>query len=331
VRRRILFWLVLPVLFFACKTTGDEKVRTHYQAVIIGGGFAGSTAGIYMSRAGILTLMINGGDSALATSPLVENWPGEKSISGFDLITKVVDHAKHAGVTTVSDWVSAVDFSRKPFEISTKSGKRYTSDSIVVATGTRRRKLNCPGEKRYLGKGVSFCATCDGPFFKDKIVVVVGSGRTGLTEANHLARIAKKVIIVHRSSEINVSDPIQKVALSNKNVSVADNSTIKEIRGDGSKVTSIILYNKKTNKSSELEVDGVFVAIGVVPNTEIFKGQLDFDSRGYIKTFDGKHTSKPGVFCAGDASDPVYLQAIVAAGAGAIAAYSCMEYLDKRK
>lgn len=327
-RKRILFFLVLPVLFFACRTTGDESKRTHYPVVVIGGGFAGSTAGIYTARAGILTLMINGGDSALATSPLVENWPGEKSISGYDLVTKVVDHAKHAGVITASDWVSAVDFSRRPFMISTKGGKRYTADSVIVATGTRRKKLNCSGEEQYLGKGVSFCATCDGPFFKGKTVVVVGSGRTGLTEANHLARIAKKVIIIHRSSKIHVADPIQKIALSNKNVSVIDDSMVKEIQGDGSKVVSITLYNKKTKSTTKLAIDGVFIAIGGLPNTEIFKGQLDFDSRGYIKTFDGKQTSKPGVFCAGDASDPVYLQAIVAAGAGAIAAYSCIEYLD---
>lgn len=331
--KRILLAIVVGLLSFSsCITIGQDKDRQEYKLIIIGSGPAGLTAGIYTSRGGIDTLVIEGDvpGGLLTETPEIGNWPGEKSISGYDLMDKIQDHAKHEGCIFLSDSVTSVDFSKKPYQLVTEGGKIYKSQAIIIATGAKRKRLKSPGAREYWGKGVSACATCDAPFYKDKTVVVVGGGHTALTEAHHLTRFAKKVIIVYRSGKFRVADPITGKVEKDPKVEVMYNSIVKEITGDGNTVTGIVVQNKLTNKVSSIPTDGVFVAIGFIPNVAMFSGQLALDKRGFLEVVDGTRTSKEGVFAAGDVSHRRWQQAIVAAGDGCKAALDCIEYFDKR-
>lgn len=317
----------------SCITIGQEKERYEYKVVVIGSGPAGLTAGIYASRGGFDTLILEGDmpGGLLIETPEIGNWPGEKSISGYDLMEKIRDHAKHEGCKLVSDTVTSIDLSQKPYKILTRGEKTYQAQAVIVAMGVERKKLGCPGEDEYWGKGVSACATCDAPFYRDKTVVVAGGGHTALTEAHHLARFAKKVILIHRSGRFRVADPIKEKVEKNPKVEIVHDGLIQEIVGNDDGVTGIVVKSALDGKVTTIPTDGVFVAIGFLPNVEILGSQLEFDVAGYIKIFDGARTSQPGVFAAGDVTDKnaKYKQAVIAAGSGCKAALDCIEYFDK--
>jgi Thioredoxin reductase len=318
------------IVFFACVSQSSQD-QDSYKVVVIGSGPAGLTAGMYTARANQKTLLFEGQQPGglLTSTPAIENWPGIKKISGYDLMAQLRDHALHSGCKIVSDVVVAVDLATRPYKITGRSGRVYKADALIIAMGVKRDELGCPGEAMYRGKGVSACATCDAPFFKDKKVIVVGGGSTALTEASHLSYFASGVEMIIRGDHFKTSDPIKQSVQDNSSIKIRFNTRVVEIKGDGKQVTSVILEDKKTNQQSTLEVSGVFVAIGYSPNTQIFGGQLDIDSYGYLKV-QGSKASKEGVFGAGDIIHSEYQQAIVAAGDGCRAALDCIAYLEDR-
>lgn len=325
--------VIFIVGFYSCRTSDRQVEKDTYDVVIIGSGPGGLTAGIYTSRAMRSTVIFEGDDPGglLTKNPEVENWPGEKNISGYDLMEKIRDHAKHAGCDLVSEYMTDVDLSELPYKVFTRSGKVYKAKSLIIAMGVERRKLGCPGEKEYWAKGVSACATCDAPFFRNKTVVVVGGGATALTEAHHLSHYAKEVTVFYRGGHLKTIDPIKYTVRNDANVDIRYNSIIKEIKGNGKKVTDIVIVEHEgtpAEREFTMPVDGVFIAIGFDPNTEVFKEKLELTERNYISVFDGGKTSKPGVFAAGDITDPRFQQAISAAGAACDAAISCIRFLD---
>lgn len=331
-KKNAWFFLATLVVLSACATKSIDEARTKYLVAIIGSGAAGLTAGIYTQRAKLETLIIEGPEpmGLLSTSPVIENWPGEKSISGYDLMSKIHDHAKSTGCSFLQDSVVGVDFSQRPYKLTTGEGKTYEAHSVIIAMGVKRKKLGCPGEEEYWHKGVSACATCDAPFYKDKTVVVVGGGNTALIEAAHISHYAKKVYIVHTSGVIRSIDPIKDVVMRSPKIEIIHNIHVKEIVGDGNRVTGIVLEAKEDKSLQTIKTDGVFVAIGFEPNTKMLDGQIALDKHGYIATIDGSKTSKDGIFVAGDIAHAKYKQAIVAAGDGCRAALDAIAYLDVR-
>jgi thioredoxin reductase (NADPH) len=267
--------------------------------VIVGSGPAGLTAGIYLARFKRNPLIIEGNlpGGQLMTTGAVENWPGELSIDGPVLMNRMREHAKKCGVRFLADEVILVDLKSRPFVVSTKH-KKITAKSIIIATGSSPRKLQIPGESEYWGKGVNVCATCDAPLYKDREVVVVGGGNSAVAESYALSKYAKKVTIIQVYEKLTATDPLLDKVLSAPNVDVFYNKKVTEIKGDGNHVNAIVLEDTKDHSVKEFATQGVFVAIGLVPNSLIFKGQLDIDSDGYIvKT--GALTSSDGVFVAG--------------------------------
>ena len=246
-----------------------------HKVIILGSGPAGLTAGVYTARANLKPLIINGKapGGQLMTTTFVENWPGDISVMGPELMDRMKKHAEHYGATILDDTAVKVDLSKKPYTIVTESSKTLQTESIIIATGTSHKKLSIPGEKEYWGKGVTTCATCDGPFYKDKDVVIAGGGNTSVTEASVLTRFARKVTIVQILDQMTANDPIKDVVMKDPKVEVLLSSAIKEIKGDGQSINEIILENQKTKETYSLKVSGVFVAIGFTPNTGIFKDQ----------------------------------------------------------
>lgn len=305
-----------------------------YPVVICGGGPGGLTAAIYLAQANIKTLVLEGPTpgGAITMSHSVRNWPGEKEIPGTTLMAKIKEQAILNGAQIVSQEVISVNFSIWPYVISIKdliSGqtKELKALSCIIAMGTKPNYLSIPGEQDYWGKGVSNCATCDGPLYKDKIVAIVGGGDSAIQEANYLSRIAKKVFIIVRSNKLRAKEKFAKEVLQLPNVKVLYNTQIKEIIGDGNKITKLILSNKKTQE--ELQADGLFLAIGSTPNTKLFENQLELDSKGFIVLKKEQQTSKKGIFSLGDISDTKYKQAITAAGDGCKAAMQAQRFLEK--
>lgn len=304
-----------------------------YHVAVIGSGPAGLTAGIYTSRAKFNTIIFEGDQPGgqLTSTTAIENWPGNISIQGTDLMMQMRNHAEHCGCKLEMTQVTKVDFEKHPFTLYLSNGKEVKAQSVIIATGASHKKLNCKGELEYWAKGVSVCATCDAPFFKDKNVVVVGGGDSAVTEAEHLTHFAKKVTIIHILDELTAKDPIKYKVMENPKVELIYNSAVKEFNGDGTKLTSVIIENKKTKELKEISVDGAFVAIGMSPNTSIFQNQIDLDKYGYITVNNHTLTSKDGIFVAGDVADYKYRQAITAAGSGCMAALDCQTYLNKLK
>ncbi|MBX9831145.1 thioredoxin-disulfide reductase [Candidatus Babeliales bacterium] len=300
-----------------------------YDIVVIGSGPAGLTAGIYGSRAGFKTLILEGNlpGGQLMTTTLVENWPGDLSVQGPDLMDRMRSHAKKYGAELVQDPVVATNFSQQPFTLTTESGKTINTHTVIIATGAEHKKLGCLGEKDYFNKGVSTCATCDGPFFRDKEVVIIGGGNTAVTEAEHLSHLASKVTVVHILDQLTANDPIKNKILNHPKVNFVYNTTVVEMKGDGNKLTEVVLENQKTKERSTLPTDGAFVAIGFNPSTKIFAGQLKTDAYGYLVLENQTKTSVPGVFAAGDVADYRYRQAVTAAGMGCMAALDAQTYL----
>ena len=300
--------------------------------VIIGSGPAGLTAALYTARANLKPLLIEGLEAGgqLMLTTLVENFPGfEKGIMGPDLMSEMRKQAEHFGTEIVQNNVTKVDLQQRPFTITVADGSTIRARALIIATGASARLLGLESEAKLMGSGVSACATCDGYFFRGKPIAVVGGGDSAMEEAIYLTKFASKVTVIHRRDSLRASKIMQDKAFANPKIEFIWDSEIAEVK-DVSKgeVTSIVVRNLKTGSLSEVPLDGVFIAIGHTPNTSLFKGQLDLDATGYIKTHDGSKTSVPGVFAAGDVQDHVYRQAITAAGSGCMAAIDAERYLE---
>ena len=306
-----------------------------YNVIIIGSGPAGFTAAIYAARANLKPFLFEGlakggqpGGQLMLTSD-VENYPGfPQGIMGPELMDLFRKQAARFGTGLLQQDVNAVDFSKRPFKV-TSDGKDYLAKSVIISTGASANWLGIPSEKALQGHGVSACATCDGFFFKGKEVLVVGGGDSAVEEANFLTKFATKVTIVHRRDALRASKIMQDRAHANKKIDFIWDSTITEIKDPAQKkVTGVVLKNLKTGALSEKKTDGVFMAIGHTPNSEVFKGQIDLDAKGYIKVHDGSLTSVPGVFACGDVQDFKYRQAVTAAGSGCMAALDAERFLE---
>ncbi len=304
--------------------------------VILGGGMGGLTSALYLARAGIRPCLIEGQvpGGLITQSKGVENWPGEKNISGYDLVEKVRQQVKQAGCDFISSEVIAVDFSSRPFQIKTKdlfSNKENTlyADSCIIAMGTSPNFLQVEGEKEYYGRGVTHCAVCDGGLYKDKVAVVIGGSEKAIEEALYLSNIAKQVVIICRKDNLRFLDKMRyNELLKKENVQIIKDTVVKKIKGHEQKPFSIVTENLLTQKQAQISADGIFLAIGSKPNTQIFADQLQLDANGYILLQKGQKTSCKGVFAVGDITDPVYKQAITASGHGAIAAIEAQKYLQ---
>ena len=303
--------------------------------LILGSGPAGYTAGIYAARAGLETMIVSGNQEGgqLTMTSSIENFPGFEEINGFELMNKMKEQAVKLGVKFANDHIVEVDFSNRPFVCSSQNGHSYKARAVIIATGSSAKWLNMESEKKYLGYGVSACATCDGFFYRGRTVVVVGGGNSAVSEALYLATLANKVILVHRRNQLRADKILQDRVLNNKKIVVEWNSVVEEILGEDEpkKVTGIKIRNVETDTVKTLDADGVFVAVGHQPNTDIFKGNIVLDAKGYIETR-GKssETIVEGVFAAGDVKDPKYKQAVISAGSGAIAAMDAIEFLDRQ-
>jgi thioredoxin reductase (NADPH) len=299
-------------------------MATTRKVVIIGSGPAGYTAAIYAARANLAPLMItgvlSGGQLMLTTT--VENYPGfVEGIQGPELMETMKKQAEHFGTEMIADDVTAVDFSRRPFVIRAGSAS-YEAHTVVVATGASAKLLGLDAETKLMGRGVSTCATCDGFFFRDQDIMVVGGGDSAMEEALYLARLGRKVDVVHRRDTLRASKIMQERAFKNPKIGFVWNTAVDDITDVAKgKVTGVRLKNLKTGALEERAVDGLFIAIGHQPNTQLFRGQLDLLPNGYVKVVPGTtQTSVPGVFAAGDVQDFVYRQAVTAAGTGCMAA-----------
>ena len=302
------------------------------KVIISGSGPAGLTAAIYAARADLDPFMIEGAQAGgqLMLTTEVENYPGfPDGIMGPELMDKFRKQAERFGTRIVTADVTEVDFSSRPFRVSVGADE-YEAETVIISTGASARWLEVPGEERLRGFGVSACATCDGFFFKEKELVVVGGGDSAMEEALFLTKFASKVTIIHRRDEFRASKIMAQRALDHPKIEVMWDSVVDEIIGDGS-VTGVMVRNVKTDEAAEYKTDGVFVAIGHTPNTSLFEGQLDLNEKGYITTYEGTATSVEGVFASGDVVDFVYRQAITAAGSGCAAAMDAERWLDSRE
>lgn len=299
------------------------------KVVILGAGPAGYTAAIYAARAGLNPLLVEGAQPGgqLMTTNDVENYPGfPKGVKGPELMGGMRAQAERLGAAIIGGLATAADLSKRPFKIEI-GREGYLSETLVIATGATSRWLGLESEERLRGKGVSACATCDGFFFKNKRVMVVGGGDTAIEDALFLTHYASNVHVVHRRDELRAGDYLKQLAFRNSKIDFIWSSVVKDILGVDS-VTGVKIKNIKSGKVKEYACDGVFVAIGHMPNSDIFKGQIDIDENGYIKTVPGRAaTSVPGVFAAGDVQDAHYRQAITAAGSGCMAAIEAERFL----
>ncbi len=305
-------------------------MNNYEKVVIIGSGPAGFTAAVYTARAGLKPLIIEGpnpGGQLMGTTH-VENWPGEISILGPQLIQKMRDHAKHFGTRFLGRTVLKVDLSKRPFTIET-SKDVIQAESLIIATGASPRKLGCPGEEQYWGKGVSTCAVCDGALYKDKKVVIVGGGDTAMEEASFMRNFTDQVIIIHILDKLTASKAMQDRVLQDPKIKIIYNSSVTEITGDGEHAREITVKNTKTNTTEKIAIDGMFVAIGLTPATALFKNQIELAPNGYIITKEHTKTSVDGVFAAGDVADYKYRQAITSAGTGCMAALDVERFLKE--
>lgn len=303
-----------------------------HNIAIIGSGPAGLTAALYAGRSSLKPLVIEGNmpGGQLTTTTDVENWPGEVSIKGPEVMKKLRDHAAYYGAQFLGDLVVRVDFSQKPYKLYTENGEEIKAHSVIIASGASHKKLKVPGELEYWGKGVTTCATCDGPFYRNQEVVIAGGGNTAITEASFLSRFASKITLVQILPELSANDPLKHKVLEDPKVSILYNSKIVEIKGNSyGMLDSLIIENHITKEVMHLKAAGLFIAIGFKPNTDMFQEQLEMDEFGYLKLTDTTKTSKEGIFAAGDVSDYRYMQAITSAGFGCMAALDCEQYLRK--
>jgi len=307
----------------------------HHKVIIIGSGPAGLTAALYTARANLKPVVFEGNQPGgqLTITTEVENYPGfPKGIMGPEMMELFREQAQRFGALTMFKEITKVDFSGRPFKLWSDEHE-YTADAVIVSTGASAKLLGIPSEKEFMGYGVSACATCDGFFFKNQEVIVVGGGDTAIEEATFLAKFATTVTIVHRRDTLRASKIMQERALKNPKIKFVWDSTVDEIlgRAENNKkvVTGVNLKNVKTGKVTTMKIDGVFMGIGHKPNTDLFKGQLDMDSVGYLVTKNRSTTTNiPGVFAAGDVADSYYRQAVSAAGTGCMAAIDAERWLE---
>lgn len=312
----------------------NEKndLKKRYKVVIMGSGPAGLTAALYTARANLEPLVFEGFEAGgqLTLTTDVENYPGfENGIMGPDLINTMRNQAERFGAKCLLSDIDSVDLSKHPFRI--KSGEtEVQADSFIIASGASARMLGIPSEKDLIGHGVSTCATCDGFFFKDKEIIVVGGGDSAMEEATFLTKFASKVSVIHRRDSLRASKIMQDRAFKNERIKFIWNSVVEEVLGEkGKGVTGVKIKNIETERITEMKIDGVFIAIGHNPNTKIFNGLLETDENGYIITSEGtSETNIPGVFAAGDVQDTRYKQAITAAGSGCMAAIDAEKFLE---
>src|SRR6186997_288918 len=304
----------------------------HRDLIIIGSGPAGLTAALYTARANLRPLLVEGVEAGgqLMLTTLVENWPGFRDgIMGPDLMTEMRVQTERFGTEVLSGNVERVDLRNRPFSIAFADGKAITTDALIIATGASARWLEIGVDRKLSGHGVSTCATCDGFFFRGRPIAVVGGGDTAMEEALYLTRFASSVTVIHRRDSLRASKAMADRALAHPKIHWRWNSAIERVVDEGKgEVTGIVLRDLVTGDTTDLAVDGVFVAIGHTPNTSLFAGQLETDANGYLLTHDGPKTSIPGVFACGDVQDHVYRQAITAAGSGCMAAIDAEHYID---
>lgn len=300
-----------------------------HDVIVIGSGPAGLTAAIYTARARLSTLVLTGpavGGQAGATAE-IENYPGFKDgVNGYELMETMQAQARRFGAEVVVDVVTAVDLAHHPFAITTHEAT-YQARALIIAAGATPRKLGVPGEAEYTGRGVSYCATCDGFFYRDLPVAVVGGGNSALEEANYLTRLASRITVIHRRDRLRAEPILQERAERSGKVDFIWDTVVTAIEGDESGVKSLRLRHVKTGEESTLAVDGVFIYVGMTPNTELFRGQLTLDEWGYIVTDRHQRTSVPGVFAAGDVQDRLYQQVAVAVGTGAVAGMAADKFI----
>ena len=301
-----------------------------HDLLIIGSGPAGLTAAVYAARANLKPVMIEGSapGGQLMSTTYVENWPGEKSILGPKLMQNMREHAVHFGTTIISETVISSDFHTMPFSVTTDRGNIYQARSIIIATGAHHKKLGCLGESAYWSRGITTCAVCDGAFYPNKKVVVIGGGDTAMEDASFLKKFTKEITIVHILDKLTASFAMQQRVINDPDISIIYESTIKEFHGDGNRLTGMTIYHTKTGDERYIEADGAFIAIGLKPNTAPFAGQVAMNELGYITVTNQVHTSIKGVFAAGDVHDYKYRQAITSAGAGCMAALEAERYLS---
>ncbi len=313
----------------------NQNPTKHTKVLIIGSGPAGYTAAVYAARAMLKPIMVSGMEPGgqLTTTTDVENYPGfAEVIQGPWLMEQMRDQAKAVGTEMIEDHIASVNLQAKPFEAIGDGGQKYTADSIIISTGAQARWLNIESEQKYRGFGVSACATCDGFFFKDKTVAVVGGGNAAVEEAMFLTKFASKVQLIHRRDSLRAEKMLQSKLMANKKIEIIWDSVVQEVIGDNDpkNVKGLKIKNVKTNKIDELKIDGLFVAIGHDPATQLFKDQLEMDKEGYLTTkSDSTETNIPGVFAAGDVKDKIFRQAVTAAGMGCMAALEAEKFLSK--
>ena len=314
----------------------NNKSSKHTKVLILGSGPAGYTAAIYAARALLKPILVFGSEPGgqLTTTTDVENFPGfAKVIQGPWLMEEMKGQAKAVGTEMIQDHIKKVDLSKKPFSAHGDSGQIYTADSIIISTGAQARWLNLESEQKFRGFGVSACATCDGFFFKEKEVAVVGGGNAAVEEAMFLTKFASKVHLIHRRNELRAEKLLQEKLKANKKIQIIWDSVVEEVMGTNEPkgVNGIKIKNVKTNKISEIKVDGLFIAIGHDPATALFKDQLKMDKEGYLITKpDSTITNIPGVFAAGDVKDKIFRQAVTAAGMGCMAALEAEKHLSSK-
>ena len=312
----------------------NNKSPKHTKVLILGSGPAGYTAAIYAARAMLKPILVHGSQPGgqLTTTTDVENYPGySKVIQGPWLMDEMKGQAEAVGTEMIQDHISKVDLSKNPFTATGDSGQIYTADSFIISTGAQARWLNLKSEQEFRGFGVSACATCDGFFFKEQIVAVVGGGNAAVEEAIFLTKFASKVKLIHRRNELRAEKLLQEKLKANKKIEIIWDSAVEEVLGTSEPkgVNAIKIKNLKTNDVTELKVDGLFVAIGHDPATALFKDQLNMDKEGYLITKpDSTETNIPGVFAAGDVKDKIFRQAVTAAGMGCMSALEAEKFLS---
>ena len=313
----------------------NNKSTKHTKVLILGSGPAGYTAAIYAARAMLKPILVHGSQPGgqLTTTTDVENYPGySKVIQGPWLMDEMKGQAEAVGTEMIQDHISKVDLTKKPFTATGDSGQIYTADSFIISTGAQARWLNIKSEQEFRGFGVSACATCDGFFFKDKEVAVVGGGNAAVEEAIFLTKFASKVKLIHRRNELRAEKMLQEKLKANKKIEIIWDSVVDEVLGDKEPkgVNGIKIKNVKNNKITELKVHGLFIAIGHDPATSLFRDQLTMDKEGYLITKpDSTETNIPGVFAAGDVKDKIFRQAVTAAGMGCMSALEAEKFLSK--
>ncbi len=309
----------------------------HHRLIILGSGPAGYTAAVYAARANLNPVVITGMQAGgqLTTTTDVDNWPGDvEGLQGPDLMLRMQKHAERFDTEIIFDHIDSVDLSEKPFTLKGNAGK-YTCDALIIATGASAQYLGLPSEEKYMGSGVSACATCDGFFYKGQKVAVIGGGNTAVEEALYLSNIASEVVLVHRRDTLRAEKILQDKLFEkaeNGNITLQWNHTLEEVLGDGGEVSGMRIKGTTDGRTQDIDLSAVFIAVGHKPNTEIFAGQLEM-AGGYLKIKTGldggaTQTSVPGVFAAGDVADHIYRQAVTSAGFGCMAALDAEKYLD---